>query len=79
MKKTIAVLAVSAAVLLGSAGIASADSDAIGAAVGSPGVISGNATGAPVGLPVGACGFNVDAGGALNPSADAACTNTFDD
>jgi hypothetical protein len=47
-----------------------------GAAVGSPGVASGNVVQVPVDVPVNACGNTVNVAGALNPAAGNACVNT---
>ncbi|MYU24816.1 chaplin [Streptomyces sp. SID8352] len=54
------------------AGGASAD----GAAVGSPGVISGNTVQLPVDVPVNVCGNTVNVVGLLNPAAGNKCANT---
>ncbi|GGP32236.1 membrane protein [Streptomyces capoamus] len=64
------------AVVLAGAAAASADSGAQGAAVGSPGVLSGNVIQIPINIPVNACGNTVDVIGLLNPSFGNACVNT---
>lgn len=46
-----------------------------GAAVGSPGVISGNLAEVPVHVPVNVCGNSVDVIGALNPAFGNTCVN----
>ncbi|MFE2473076.1 chaplin [Streptomyces mirabilis] len=69
-------VAAAGAVVLGGAAAASADSGAQGAAVGSPGVLSGNVVQVPVNIPVNACGNTVDAIGVLNPTFGNACVNT---
>ncbi|MFD3838404.1 chaplin [Streptomyces sp. NPDC058642] len=52
-----------------------ADSDASGAAKGSPGVLSGNDVQAPVDVPVNACGNSVDVVALLNPAFGNSCAN----
>ncbi|WP_328869169.1 chaplin [Streptomyces sp. NBC_00287] len=54
---------------------AQADSGADGAAVGSPGVISGNTIQLPVHVPVNVCGNTVNVVGVLNPAAGNTCAN----
>ncbi|OON72326.1 chaplin [Streptomyces tsukubensis] len=75
MKKTTAVIGASVAVLLGGAGIASADAGAQGAATGSPGVLSGNLVQVPVHIPLNLCGNTVNVVGLLNPSFGNTCVN----
>lgn len=70
-----AVAALAASTLLGGASLASADSGASGAAVGSPGVLSGNLVQAPVHVPVNACGNTIGLVGLLNPTFGNACVN----
>ncbi|MEW2618874.1 chaplin [Streptomyces sp. NPDC048106] len=62
-------------VLIGGAGLALAGADAQGAAVGSPGVLSGNVVQAPVDVPVNVCGDTVDIIALLNPAWGNACFN----
>ncbi|MFE4538832.1 chaplin [Streptomyces scopuliridis] len=50
--------------------------DADGAAVGSPGVLSGNNVQVPLEIPVNVCGNTVDPVGVLNPAFGNACANT---
>jgi hypothetical protein len=74
MKKTAA--AVTGAVLaLGLAGPAFADAGASGAAVGSPGVISGNVIQVPVHVPINLCGNTIDIIALLNPAFGNVCVN----
>lgn len=73
--KAVAVLAGTGAVALSGAGMAVADSGAHGAAVGSPGVGSGNAVQVPVHVPVNVCGNTVDVIGLLNPTFGNTCVN----
>ncbi|MEU1201081.1 chaplin [Streptomyces sp. NPDC005813] len=71
--KGLALTSVAAAAVAGTAGIAAADSGAHGAAVRSPGVLSGNVVEVPVHVPVNACGNTVDVIGLLNPSFGDRC------
>ncbi|WP_436774950.1 chaplin [Yinghuangia sp. YIM S09857] len=57
------------------AGAASAEAEADGAAVGSPGVISGNLVQVPVHVPVNVCGNSVNVIGVLNPAFGNICAN----
>ncbi|MCZ4120947.1 chaplin [Streptomyces sp. H39-S7] len=70
-----AITAAAGAVLAAGAGIATADADAHGAAVGSPGVLSGNLLQVPVHVPVNVCGNTVDVIGLLNPAFGNTCQN----
>ncbi|MEU0933586.1 MULTISPECIES: chaplin [unclassified Embleya] len=63
------------AALAGAAGPALAGSDADGAAVGSPGVISGNNIQVPVHVPINLCGNTVNIVGLLNPAIGNVCVN----
>lgn len=75
MKKTTAVITATGAILLGAAGMASADAGAQGAAIGSPGVASGNVIQVPVHVPVNVCGNTVNVIALLNPSFGNTCVN----
>ena len=55
-----------------------ADAGAQGAAVGSPGVLSGNVVQIPVHVPVNVCGNTIDVIGLLNPAFGNACQNGDD-
>jgi ChpA-C len=66
---------VAAAAVAGSAGLATADSGALGTASNSPGVLSGNVVQVPVHVPVNACGNTVNVIGLLNPAFGNACVN----
>ncbi|MFJ3911485.1 MULTISPECIES: chaplin [Streptomyces] len=63
------------AVLMGGAGLASADSAAAGLAAESPGVGSGNLVQVPVNIPVNVCGLTANLVGALNPTFGNTCVN----
>ncbi|MEU6078970.1 chaplin [Streptomyces sp. NPDC047108] len=79
MIRTLAVTAAAGAVVAGAAGTAAADADAKGAAVRSPGVISGNVVQIPVHIPVNLCGNTVDGGGLLNAAVGNTCINDSGD
>ncbi|MEW2625418.1 chaplin [Streptomyces sp. NPDC048106] len=70
----IALAAASGAIAV--AGPVYADSTADGAAVGSPGLISGNGIQLPVHVPVNVCGDTVNVVGILNPAVGNRCANT---
>ncbi|MFF4245765.1 chaplin [Streptomyces sp. NPDC001822] len=60
---------------LGAAAPAMADSGAEAAAVGSPGVLSGNIVQVPVHIPVNVCGNTINVVGLLNPAFGNVCIN----
>ncbi|MFI9392733.1 chaplin [Streptomyces bauhiniae] len=62
-----------------SAAFAAGGATADGAAVGSPGVLSGNTVQAPVSVPLNVCGNSVDVVGLLNPAFGNSCANTGSD
>ncbi|MBO7936386.1 MULTISPECIES: chaplin [Streptomyces] len=74
MKKSAAVVA-GLVLALGGATPAFADSDAHGAAVGSPGVLSGNVVQIPVELQANVCGNSINVIGLLNPAFGNVCVN----
>ncbi|MFB8249617.1 chaplin [Streptomyces sp. NPDC001046] len=74
MKKSAAVVA-GAIMALGMATPAMADAGAQGAAVGSPGVLSGNVIQIPVHVPINLCGNTVNVLALLNPAFGNACVN----
>ncbi|OKK16255.1 hypothetical protein AMK16_26705 [Streptomyces sp. CB00455] len=73
--KAVAATAAAGAVLAGGAGIAAADATAEGAAIGSPGVLSGNVVQVPIHIPVNLCGNTVNIVGLLNPAFGNTCIN----
>ncbi|AJE86601.1 MULTISPECIES: chaplin [Streptomyces] len=75
IKKVVAVAAATGGLALAGAGVASASSGAQGAAVHSPGVISGNVVQVPVHIPVNLCGNTIDVIGLLNPAVGNVCVN----
>ncbi|GAA4790431.1 chaplin [Streptomyces sp. C10-9-1] len=75
IKKVVAAAAATGGLVLAGAGVAMADSGAHGAAVGSPGVLSGNAIQAPIHVPVNVCGNTVNVIGLLNPAFGNTCVN----
>ncbi|MER5362214.1 chaplin ChpH [Streptomyces sp. NPDC002785] len=76
IKKVVAAAAVTGGLVLAGAGMAVADSGGQGAAVGSPGVASGNVIQAPVHVPVNVCGNTVSVIGLLNPAFGNTCVNS---
>ncbi|GAQ57074.1 MULTISPECIES: chaplin [Streptomyces] len=74
MKKSAAVIA-GLVLALGGAVPAFADAGAEGAAIGSPGVLSGNVVQIPVHVPVNVCGNTVNVIAALNPAFGNTCVN----
>ncbi|MCE4944391.1 MULTISPECIES: chaplin [Streptomyces] len=75
IKKVVAAAAIAGGVVIAGAGLAVADSGAQGAAVHSPGVVSGNVVQAPVHIPVNVCGNTISVIGLLNPSFGNTCVN----
>jgi hypothetical protein len=63
------------AMALSGAGLAMADAGAEGAAVHSPGVLSGNVVQVPVHVPVNVCGNTVNVIALLNPAFGNTCIN----
>ncbi|GGT40813.1 chaplin [Streptomyces chromofuscus] len=63
------------AMVLSGAGLAMADAEAEGAAIGSPGVLSGNVVQIPIHIPINVCGNTVNVGGLLNPAFGNRCEN----
>jgi hypothetical protein len=63
------------AVVIGGAGLALADAGADAAAIGSPGVLSGNVVQVPIHIPVNVCGNTVNVIGLLNPAFGNTCAN----
>nr|WP_274535340.1 chaplin [Streptomyces sp. CB00455] len=59
--------------------MAAADATAEGAAIGSPGVLSGNVVQVPVHVPVNVCGNTINVVGLLNPAFGNTCINASGD
>ncbi|WP_055586645.1 chaplin [Peterkaempfera griseoplana] len=77
-KKIAAVVAATGGLVLAGAGAACATGGgavAEGAAVGSPGVLSGNVIQVPVHVPVNVCGNTINVIGLLNPTFGNTCLN----
>ncbi|MDT3397511.1 chaplin [Streptomyces sp. B1866] len=78
--KAAGLTAAGCALVAGTAGMASADggvgAGAKGAAVGSPGVISGNVVQVPIGIPINLCGNTIDIIALLNPASGTDCSQT---
>ncbi|MEU3688820.1 MULTISPECIES: chaplin ChpH [Streptomyces] len=75
IKKVVAAAAATGGLVLAGAGMAVADAGAQGAAIGSPGVLSGNVVQVPVHIPVNVCGNTVSVIGLLNPAFGNTCVN----
>ncbi|MET9549015.1 MULTISPECIES: chaplin [unclassified Streptomyces] len=75
IKKIVAAAAATGGLVLAGAGVAAADAGAQGAAVKSPGVVSGNVIQAPIHVPVNVCGNTVNVIGLLNPTFGNTCIN----
>ncbi|GGQ07900.1 MULTISPECIES: chaplin [Streptomyces] len=73
--KAFAITAVTGSAVVAGAGLAVADAGAHGAAVGSPGVLSGNLVQVPVHVPVNVCGNTVNVIALLNPAFGNTCVN----
>ncbi|MFD9318180.1 MULTISPECIES: chaplin [unclassified Streptomyces] len=74
MKKSAAVVA-GLILALGGAAPAFADAGANGAAIGSPGVLSGNVVQVPIHIPINVCGNTINIIAALNPAGGNVCIN----
>ncbi|MCX5263632.1 chaplin [Streptomyces sp. NBC_00199] len=74
MKKSAAVVA-GLILALGGAAPAFADAGANGAAIGSPGVLSGNVVQIPIHIPINVCGNSINVIAALNPTGGNFCIN----
>ncbi|WP_329319968.1 chaplin [Streptomyces sp. NBC_01262] len=75
IKKVVAAAAVTGGLVAAGAGVAVADAGAQGAAIGSPGVLSGNVIQVPVHIPVNVCGNTINVIGLLNPAIGNTCIN----
>ncbi|WP_127356103.1 chaplin [Actinacidiphila soli] len=75
IKKVVAAAAVTGGLVAAGAGVAVADSNAQAAAIGSPGVLSGNVIQVPVHIPVNLCGNTINIIGLLNPAIGNTCFN----
>ncbi|MBL1091126.1 MULTISPECIES: chaplin [Streptomyces] len=73
IRTAVAATALTAAAVLGGAGVAAADSGAGAAALNSPGVISGNTIQIPIHLPIHLCGNSIDIIGLVNPAFGNTC------
>jgi len=75
IRTAIAATVLAAAGIFAGAGAAVADSGAEGAAIGSPGVLSGDVVQAPIDLGLNFCGNSINVVGALNPAIGNTCVN----
>jgi hypothetical protein len=73
VRTAVAAIVLTAAGVLACTGTAVADSGAEGAAVGSPGVVSGNVIQVPIQIPLNICGNAIDIVGLLNPTFGNTC------
>ncbi|MFD4702458.1 chaplin [Streptomyces niveus] len=73
--KKAATLVAGVLLAVGAAAPAVADAGAQGAAVGSPGVLSGNVVQIPVHVPINVCGNSINIIGLLNPTFGNTCIN----
>jgi hypothetical protein len=64
-----------AASVAGATGVAAADTYAEGAAVASPGIVSGNVVQVPIHVPINFCGNTINVVGLLNPAFGNTCVN----
>lgn len=75
MRKATAVAMLVGGMMLGGAGVASADANAYGEANNSPGVLSGNVVQIPISIPINVCGNSIGVVSALNPAFGNTCSN----
>jgi ChpA-C len=75
IEKVVAAAAATGGLVLAGAGMAVADSGAQGAALHSPGALSGNVVQVPVHVPVNVCGNTINIIGLLNPAFGNTCVN----
>jgi hypothetical protein len=73
--KKVATITAGLIMAVGFATPAVADAGANGAAVGSPGVASGNVVQVPIHVPINVCGNTISVIGILNPAFGNVCTN----
>lgn len=71
--KSVLVTAGACGLVLGGAGLATADSGAAGTASDSPGIVSGNTLQIPIHIPVNLCNNTISVIGALNPAFGTPC------
>jgi len=74
-KKAAVVTVAASGMILAGATAASASSDAEAAAVGSPGVLSGNVIQVPINIPINLCGNGINILALLNPTFGHTCAN----
>ncbi|KJK57315.1 chaplin [Saccharothrix sp. ST-888] len=76
IRRALVLAGAAGALVLGSAGAASASANATGEATNSPGVLSGNVVQIPINIPINICGNTVNLIGLLNPASGNSCANT---
>ncbi|MDH6134705.1 hypothetical protein P3T37_004109 [Kitasatospora sp. MAA4] len=74
-RRAVVLACAAGALVLGGAGVASADATANGAAIGSPGVLSGNLIQIPIHIPINICGNSINLVGIANPAFGNTCVN----
>ncbi|MEU8530502.1 MULTISPECIES: chaplin [Streptomyces] len=62
-------------IAMGAASPAFADSEAVGFAAGSPGILSGNNVQVPINIPINVCGNSINIVALLNPAVGNVCIN----
>ncbi|GAA2154830.1 hypothetical protein GCM10009760_54130 [Kitasatospora kazusensis] len=75
IRRALVLAGAAGALVLGTAGAASASADANGIAFGSPGVLSGNVIQIPIHIPVNVCGNSIGVISLLNPAFGNTCIN----
>jgi small secreted domain DUF320 len=75
MGKVAFIVAAGGGLAFAGAGGAMANADSDAAAVGSPGVVSGNNIQVPIHIPINLCGNTIDIIGVLNPAFGNVCVN----
>ncbi|MDH6576822.1 chaplin [Kitasatospora sp. MAP5-34] len=75
IRRALVLAGAAGALVLGTAGVASADANANGVAFGSPGILSGNVIQIPVHIPINICGNSINVLAALNPAYGNTCVN----
>ncbi|MGE7433167.1 MULTISPECIES: chaplin [Kitasatospora] len=75
IRRALVLAGAAGALVLGSAGVASASATATGTATDSPGVLSGNVIQIPIDIPVNLCGNTINLVGLLNPASGNTCSN----
>lgn len=75
IRRALVLAGAAGALVLGSAGVASASANAVGAAINSPGVLSGNNIQIPIDIKANICGNSIGVISILNPTIGSFCFN----